>query len=243
MVDEPVDHGGGDGVVAEDLTPAGEVLVAGDDEAGAFVAGLDELEEQVGGLWFEGDVADLVDDQHWVADQATEFVLEFAGVVGFGKPIDPLTGGGELDSVAGLASADRQPGGEVGLAGAGRTEQDDVLLGGDEVQGAQVCDGLPLQAAGVVVVVLQALAGGEPGGADPPLAAVGLTGRDLALQAGGEELLMGPGLLPGSFGQPLDRVAQRRCFNARVRNSSSEVTSRPVLTAAVRGVVVRVAIR
>ena len=28
VVDEPVDHGGGDGVVAEDLAPAGEVLVA-----------------------------------------------------------------------------------------------------------------------------------------------------------------------------------------------------------------------
>ncbi len=32
VVDEPVDHGGGDGVVAEDLAPAAELLVAGDDE-------------------------------------------------------------------------------------------------------------------------------------------------------------------------------------------------------------------
>ena len=39
-------------------------------------------------------------------------------MVGIGKPIDPLGGGGEQHSVAGLAGADGQPGGEVGFAGA-----------------------------------------------------------------------------------------------------------------------------
>ena len=76
MVDEPVDHGGGDDVVAEDLAPAAEGLVGGDDQAGAFVAAGDELEEQVGGLGFEGDVADLVDDQQRVAAEPDELVLE-----------------------------------------------------------------------------------------------------------------------------------------------------------------------
>ena len=61
MVDEPVDHRGGDYFVAEDLAPPAERLVAGDDQAGSFVAGGDELEEQVGGFSLEGDVADLVD--------------------------------------------------------------------------------------------------------------------------------------------------------------------------------------
>src|SRR5712691_4463056 len=38
VVDEPDDHGGGDDFVVEDLAPGGEGLVAGDDQAGAFVA-------------------------------------------------------------------------------------------------------------------------------------------------------------------------------------------------------------
>jgi hypothetical protein len=38
VVDEAVDHGCGDDVVAEDLAPAAEGLVGGDDEAGSFVA-------------------------------------------------------------------------------------------------------------------------------------------------------------------------------------------------------------
>jgi hypothetical protein len=61
VVDETVDHGGGDGVVAEDLAPAAERGVGGDVDAGGLVAGGDELEEQVGGLGLERDVADLVD--------------------------------------------------------------------------------------------------------------------------------------------------------------------------------------
>ena len=121
MVDEPVDHGGGDYVVAEDLTPAAEGFVAGHDQRGAFVTAADELEEQVGGLGFEGDVADLVDDQQRVAAQSDEFGLQAAGVVSLGQASDPLTCGGELDPVPGLAGTDCQSDGEVGLAGAGRS--------------------------------------------------------------------------------------------------------------------------
>ena len=44
LVDEAVDHGSGDDVVAEHFTPAAEGLIGGDDEAGTFVAGGDELE-------------------------------------------------------------------------------------------------------------------------------------------------------------------------------------------------------
>jgi hypothetical protein len=79
----------------------------------------------------------------------------------------------------------------VGLAGAWRAQEDHVLTGGDEVQGAHVRDGVALKAAGVVEVeLLQALAGREAGGADAPFAAVGFAGGDFALEAGGEELLV-----------------------------------------------------
>src|ERR1700722_10011636 len=81
VVDEAVDHGGGDGVVAEDLAPPAERLVGGDDEAGPLVAAGDELEEQVGGLGLERDVADLVDDQQRVAGQPGELGLELSRCV------------------------------------------------------------------------------------------------------------------------------------------------------------------
>src|SRR5690348_11554520 len=60
VVDEPVDHRGGGHVIAEDLAPGGERLVAGDDHRCALVAAADEHEHQAGGLRVERDVADFV---------------------------------------------------------------------------------------------------------------------------------------------------------------------------------------
>jgi hypothetical protein len=95
VVDQAVDHGGGDHVVVEHLAPAAEWLVAGDDQAGALVAARHELEEQVGGLRLEGDVADLVDDQQRGAAQPDQLGLQPVGGVGVGQAGDPLRGGGK----------------------------------------------------------------------------------------------------------------------------------------------------
>jgi hypothetical protein len=56
----------------------------------------------------------------------------------------------------------------------------------------------------VEVELLQALAGREAGMADAGLAAVVLAGGDLAFQAGGEELLVGPLLGPGALTEAVD---------------------------------------
>jgi len=53
VVDEAVDHGGGDDLVAEHLGPATEGQVAGDQDRAGLVAGSDELEEQVRGVGVE----------------------------------------------------------------------------------------------------------------------------------------------------------------------------------------------
>ena len=61
VVEDAVDHGGRNSLVAEDVAPAGEGQVAGQDQRGVFVAAGDELEEQVRGVLFERDLADLID--------------------------------------------------------------------------------------------------------------------------------------------------------------------------------------
>ena len=66
-MDDAVDHRGGDDLVSEDVSPAGEGQVAGQDQRCVFVPAGDELEEEVRGVLFEGDVADLVDDDQPVA--------------------------------------------------------------------------------------------------------------------------------------------------------------------------------
>ena len=70
----------------------------------------------------------------------------------------------------------------------------------------EVGDDVALQAALVVEVeLLEGLSGREAGRPDADLAAVGLAGGHLALETGGQELLVGPALGPGPLGQALDR--------------------------------------
>ena len=108
VVDEPVDQCGGDHGVAEDLAPRLEAAVGGDDDRAAFVAARDQGEEQVGGLAFQRQVADLVDDEQVVALDASQFVVQGVAVLGGVEAVDPLLGGRERDAVPGLAGLDRQ---------------------------------------------------------------------------------------------------------------------------------------
>jgi hypothetical protein len=123
VVNKAVDHGGGYDVVAEHFTPPAERFVGGDDQRSPFVAGGHQLEEQVGGLGLEWDIAHFVDDKQRVAAQPDQFLLEAPGVMSFGQPGDPLGGGREQDTMAGLAGPDRDAYGQMSLASA-RSEGD-----------------------------------------------------------------------------------------------------------------------
>ena len=134
----------------------------------ALVAAGDEHEHQVRGLRVERDVADLVADQQRDPLQAAEFVVELALALRVGEQRDPFGRGAEQDALAGEARADpqaRSPGvscrSRAGRAGS-------RSLGVQEVELAEVLDHLLLDGAlEGEVELLERLAGGEPGGADP----------------------------------------------------------------------------
>jgi hypothetical protein len=121
----------------------------------------------------------------------------------------------------------------VGLAGAGWSQEQDVVPGDDEVERPEVGDELTLESAGVVEVeVLRALAAGEAGSADPTFTAVAVSCGDLALQAGDEELLVRPALGPARA-RSASRSTQSRnvgALSARVRKATSAVRSRVGVT-------------
>ena len=100
VVDDAVDHRRSDDLVTENVAPAGEGQVAGQDQRGVFVAGRDELEEQVRGGLLEGDLADFFDDQEPVASQPGELLGEPSGVMGGLESGDPLGRGREQDPMA-----------------------------------------------------------------------------------------------------------------------------------------------
>ena len=63
MVKQAVEQGRGDDGIAEELAPFGEAAVGGEDHGAFFVAGVDELEEQIAAAWHDRQVADFVDDE------------------------------------------------------------------------------------------------------------------------------------------------------------------------------------
>jgi len=129
MMHQPVDHRRRHDGIAEDLTPGREGLVGGDDHRAALIAGGHQLEEQVGGLGVEGDVADLVDDDERGALQQPQVVLQPILMVGGRQLRDPLGGCGKLDPIPGQAGLEPQGDRQVGLSGAGWAEEDHILAG------------------------------------------------------------------------------------------------------------------
>ena len=149
-----------------------------------------------------GQVADFVDDDQPVAAEPGELGGQPAEAVGFGESGDPVDGGGEQDPVAVVGGDHAEPGGEVGLAGAGRAEQHDVAGLGQERAGGERGDLLTDGGLVVPVEVVEGLAGREPGPADALRGAGCVAGGDFAFEHGGEVVLMGPAGVAGLVGEP-----------------------------------------
>jgi hypothetical protein len=163
-VQEPVEQGGGDGGVAEDLSPGPDAAVAGQDDGGFEVALGDDLEQGGGGFGGQGEVAEFVDDQEAgaveEADGGGPASFDGGAVAAGGE----VGGGGEVGAVAGLGGLAGQADGEVGLAQAGRADEQDVGGGFEVAAGGQLGDqGGVDGGGGVVVEVFQGGWGGQGG--------------------------------------------------------------------------------
>ena len=95
-MEEAVEDGGGDGGVAvEDCGPLVVGLVGGQDDGTAFVAGADDLEEQIGATLVDGQVADFVEDKE--RRRGVPAQLGFEGALGLCgvKGVDDVDGNRE----------------------------------------------------------------------------------------------------------------------------------------------------
>lgn len=93
--------------------------------------------------------------------------------------------------MAGLDGPDPEGDGEVGLAHAGRTEQDDVLGALDEAQAGELAHLLAIdRGLKVEIELVQALDPGQPGQLETALDAALVPAAPLGLQGLGEEALV-----------------------------------------------------
>jgi hypothetical protein len=119
MMEQPVEQRGGDDGITEDVTPFGKATVGSEDHGALFVAGVDELEEQVAAAGGNRQVADLVDDEQRTAAQEADFLAQRALALGLGEDGDEVGKRDEVDTLTGANGFNGERGGEVGFAGAG----------------------------------------------------------------------------------------------------------------------------
>ncbi|CCF83959.1 hypothetical protein NITHO_2920001 [Nitrolancea hollandica Lb] len=178
-VNEAVEERGCHPLMAEDLRPVREVQVRGKSDAGAFVAIGEELEEQLGGVLGEGQVADLIDQDEVEALQVGQQLREPQRLLRQFEFARQGGSGAEEDPIPAQAGGAADPQEEMSLADAAGAEQKDILVLGDEAVLRQLEHALLAQAGhGGEVEVLQALLVGETCLCQPP--------QDLALLALGD---------------------------------------------------------
>ena len=132
VMGQPVEQRGGHLGVAEHAGPFTEGKVSGDDDGSSLVEPADEVEQKLAAGLGKGQISELVQDDEVHPGQM------------LGKPALPSVAGLDLEAVDEIdhvveaatgTGSDAAPGdcdGQMGLAGAGAADQDDVALLGDE---------------------------------------------------------------------------------------------------------------
>ena len=172
VVEDAVEEGGGEGgVVVEDGGPVFEGLVGGQNDGAAFVALADDLKEQVGPAFVDGEIAQLVDGQEVGTGVLLKFLDEASGVVGSGEGIDDVDGGGEADAEARGGGGVAQGDGQVAFAQTDAANDDGVGLVLDELEAEEVLNLEAVDLGGPgEVELLEGLEDGEAGLLDTALA-------------------------------------------------------------------------
>ena len=142
VVQQPVEDRGGDHLVAEDLTPAGQALVGRDQDRPPLVAPRHQLKKQVGPQPVQRQVADLIDDQKLGLDELLELFVQTALLVGSRQGGDQAGRRGEGGAVAQSARFQPQPHGQMSLAHSRRAKQQHIVRVGQETARCQLTDHL-----------------------------------------------------------------------------------------------------
>ena len=124
---EPVQDGRGDDIIDKDLSPLLERLIGCDDDGSLLVALGDELEEELGRLFGEGQISQFVDDQKIDSCKILQSLVQSAGDFGAGQDLRELLGGEEEHALAGLSGFDTEGDRQMGFPDTGWTDEQNVL--------------------------------------------------------------------------------------------------------------------
>ena len=137
MVQQAIQQGGGDDGIAEHLAPFGKAAVRGQDHGTAFVAGVDQLKEQVATAGDDRQVADFIDDQQGKSAIEADLLAQDTLTLGLGQRADQVGQVEECTLRPALTASTPRATGKVALAGARRPDEVNHLGAVDELQLSQ----------------------------------------------------------------------------------------------------------
>ena len=140
VMQEAVQDRGGHDIISEDLAPLLEGLVRCNDDGALLVALGDELEEELGCLASEREIAEFIDDEEVGTAQLIEESRQAARDLGSRQLGGELLGGVEQHPFACLGRLQTQGDRQVGLAHTGCADQEDVLGSRKKLQCCQFAD-------------------------------------------------------------------------------------------------------
>lgn len=91
VMQQAVQQRRGDDRIAKDLAPFGKAAIGGQDHGTLFVAGVDQLEEQVRAAAGDGQVADFIDDQQRCAGVEPDLFSKASFPFSLGQGLDQLS--------------------------------------------------------------------------------------------------------------------------------------------------------
>src|SRR5450759_3072285 len=170
VVGEPVEQCTGEPLGTKHAGPFVEWQVRGNDGRTALISLAEHLEQQLSAGLRERPIAKLVDDQELVSGELPLQAKQPLLVAGLQQFMDESRGGIEADRQPLLTGCETEPKTDMGLAGAGVADRDDVLPAGHILRAGELQnESLVERRNGGEVEAVQALYGWEPRLLDPTL--------------------------------------------------------------------------
>jgi hypothetical protein len=193
-MEQAVDEGDRGGLVGQEMAPFVEGPVAGETEATALVGGGHETEQELTAGGVKRGKAKLVEQDQIGAEKVVDDPAH--GVVGEAavERLDQIGGGEVADTMTGLDGGVAEAEQQMRLAGAGRPDQAQILLGPDPLQAGQIVEGGLRYRGGLDLELLQALAQREAGELEAAMEVGLVASRDLRFDESAQELIGCPAL-------------------------------------------------
>ena len=191
VMQEAVEDGSGGGHVLKQFAPVLERTVARHDGRARLVAAHDDFEQILAGVLRQGAQAHVVDDEQVALEVGLQDPVPLLeGVLGE-EVAHQIEDGAVADGEALLDGLVADGLGQVGLAGAGRPDEEHVVFGADKVAGRQLVDRLAGdRGIEAPIKLVQGLERAEVRGLDPALDLALGADVDLVLQGKSQKLLV-----------------------------------------------------